>query len=266
MHQLQLALPSTSCSILFFSFTRSRYLSLFLLTFIITLWRVHFFLFLFSFLLTITRSSSRDLVIPFYLKTPSKSVHLIVLDRFRVENIALISMVKSKFLAKFPVDHLPRPVVSSLILFLRYFDNYFTIWKFFSSVSAGVECFTGVLVSASFLWFPRLFYVSKLIFEVLWSEWFWFSLKSLVHRGPFTGNLPSNFSLLADVKKYSGFDCIHSFSDFLFLQSFFLSLLRTVPSAPTTIGITVSFIFQFFTSLASRRYLYDFLFYFIFTQ
>ena len=44
-------------------------------------------------------------------------MHLILQDGFWFIHISFICMVKFKFLPQFPVDHLPYPVVSSLILF-----------------------------------------------------------------------------------------------------------------------------------------------------
>ena len=43
---------------------------------------------------------------------------VIFLDRGRVVHIALFRMVKFKFLAHFPEDHVNHPVVSSLVIVL----------------------------------------------------------------------------------------------------------------------------------------------------
>ena len=53
----------------------------------------------------------------FNLKFPVKFVYPLFQYRFWIVNIPFVRLVKSKFLAQFPVDHLPHPVVSSLILF-----------------------------------------------------------------------------------------------------------------------------------------------------
>ena len=42
-----------------------------------------------------------------YLKTPEEFVCLILLNRFWVEHIPFVCMVKLQFLAQFPVDHFP---------------------------------------------------------------------------------------------------------------------------------------------------------------
>ena len=45
-------------------------------------------------------------------------MRLALLDRFWVVHIPFVRMVKLKFLAQLPVDHLAHPVVFSLIVFL----------------------------------------------------------------------------------------------------------------------------------------------------
>ena len=87
-----------------------------------------------------------------------------------------------------------------------------------------------VWVTASFLISPGFFSVFSPILKILWSGWsrffLWFS------------NPPASFS----------------------------NLLKTVPSAPTTNGITVTFIFhRYFSSLARSKYLSIFSISFIFT-
>ena len=52
------------------------------------------------------------------VKITEESVFVILLDRFWVVHIPFVRMVKFKFLAQFPVDHLAHPVVPSIILFL----------------------------------------------------------------------------------------------------------------------------------------------------
>ena len=45
-------------------------------------------------------------------------MRVIYQDRGWVVHIAFVGMVKFKFLAHFPVDHLAQPVMSSLVFFL----------------------------------------------------------------------------------------------------------------------------------------------------
>ena len=63
-------------------------------------------------------SSGRDLVIRLYLKIPEEFVCFPLKDRFWVVDIPYVHMVKLQLLAQFPVGHLARPVVPSLIFFL----------------------------------------------------------------------------------------------------------------------------------------------------
>ena len=65
-----------------------------------------------------------DQVICLYFKIPKKFVHLILQERCWVVHIPFIHMVKFKFLAQFPLNHLSYPVVSSLILFLCQFAAF----------------------------------------------------------------------------------------------------------------------------------------------
>ena len=51
-------------------------------------------------------------------------MYLILQDGFQAVNITLVSMVKFKFLAQYPMDHFLHPVVSSLILYLHYFATF----------------------------------------------------------------------------------------------------------------------------------------------
>ena len=53
------------------------------------------------------------------IKIPKNFMRLILEDGFWFMHISFRNMVKFQFLAQFPVDHLPHPVVSSLILLLR---------------------------------------------------------------------------------------------------------------------------------------------------
>ena len=69
-------------------------------------------------------SSGRDQVIRFYLKISDNHMHLILLDEFWFLPISFGSMVKFRFLAQFPADHLSNPSVSSLKLLLRYFAAF----------------------------------------------------------------------------------------------------------------------------------------------
>ena len=59
---------------------------------------------------------------------------VIFLDKCWVLHIPFVCMVKFKFLAHFPVDHLAHPVVFSLLLFLCHFAAfaYYMIDRFVS--------------------------------------------------------------------------------------------------------------------------------------
>ena len=57
---------------------------------------------------------------PFYLKIPEKFMSFIFLDGLWFAHILFGFMVKFKSLAQFPVDHLSRPVMPSLVLFWCY--------------------------------------------------------------------------------------------------------------------------------------------------
>ena len=79
-----------------------------------------FFFFLLLLIITWSGRLAETFGDPFDLKkNPVKFVCLILLDRFRIVHIPFVFMVKFKFLAQFPVDHLPHPVVPSIILSLR---------------------------------------------------------------------------------------------------------------------------------------------------
>ena len=59
-------------------------------------------------------SSVWDKVIRLYVKVPYEFMCIIFSDRCWVGHIPFVHMVKSKFLAHFPVDHLAHPIMSSL--------------------------------------------------------------------------------------------------------------------------------------------------------
>ena len=87
-----------------------------------------------------------------YLKIPRIFVYPILQDGFWVVHTPLVRMVKFKFLARFQVDHLLHPVVSSLyyyyLLLIRVFHLSVSWWSF-----------TGDWVTASLLKSPGLFSV-----------------------------------------------------------------------------------------------------------
>ena len=133
----------------FNSRARSMYLSFFSFSFNFILWstgtanstilQVLFFLFLFFFFFFVVDcykvwSSCQDQVIRFYVKVTSEFKCLIHQDRYLVMHISFVYMVKFKFLARFPVDHVARPVVSNLILLLHQFTafSFFVINHFVS--------------------------------------------------------------------------------------------------------------------------------------
>ena len=55
---------------------------------------------------------------PTVSQNPEKFVRLIPQEIFFIVQIPLVCILKFKFFAQLPVDYLPHPVVSSLILFL----------------------------------------------------------------------------------------------------------------------------------------------------
>ena len=120
--QISIGITFTFMVIVYFSYlTRSRYLSLFSLSFNLILWSTgRFAFFFFYFFLTILGlvvwQRLGDL---FVFKIPERFVHLILQNRFWVVHIPLIHMVRFQFLAQFPVDNLPHPVMSSLRLSLQ---------------------------------------------------------------------------------------------------------------------------------------------------
>ena len=59
---------------------------------------------------------------------------LIHLDGFQVVYIPFVLKIKFKFLVQFPEDHLPHPVLYSLIFYLRKFTAfaYYMIDRFIS--------------------------------------------------------------------------------------------------------------------------------------
>ena len=62
-----------------------------------------------------------------YLKIQWNFVRHILQDGFWVMPLKFGSMAKFEFLAQFPEDHLPHPVVSIYVLF--WFQNHMTVWK-----------------------------------------------------------------------------------------------------------------------------------------
>ena len=109
--QSQLVSPSLSCSIVFFQFSS----------------KVQAFIFFFrlpSVYLVVSRTAKSTIrQVLFFLLTISRSGRLAgirwsVCIKFWVVHIPFVRMVKFKFIAQFPLDQLPQPVVSSLILFL----------------------------------------------------------------------------------------------------------------------------------------------------
>ena len=98
-------------------------------------WYIFFFFFFFFFLvLTVSRSSRLAKIKWSVWISKSQLVHLILQEEFWVMHIPFVRMVKFKLLAQFPVDHLPRSVVSRLIPFCA--NLLFTLWQFFSSAFA----------------------------------------------------------------------------------------------------------------------------------
>ena len=79
-------------------------------------------------------SSVWNLEFCLHLKIPENFLRLILQDGFWFVYIPFGSMVKFLFIAQFPVNHLLHPVVSSLILPLRYFATFadYAIGRFVS--------------------------------------------------------------------------------------------------------------------------------------
>ena len=112
VHQLQLVSPSIPCSTVFSVLLQSlsTYLSFCFLSVLLcgqlerqSLLSGSFFFF---FYYHSVWSSGRDLVICLYLKTPEKFVRLILQDGFLSLHKPFVCMIKFKFIAQFPVDHL----------------------------------------------------------------------------------------------------------------------------------------------------------------
>ena len=112
-----------SCSITFFSsLTRSRYL--FFIFFHPKVRRQSLAFGRFSISkLTITRSGRLAEIKRFVCISKSQIILCILQDGFLVAPI-LVRIVKFKFLALFPADHLPQFVMSSHIFFLSYFAAF----------------------------------------------------------------------------------------------------------------------------------------------
>ena len=106
----------------FTSLARSRYLSLFSFSFIFTLWSVGTAKSTIGQVLFFCRLSPCLVVRPncLYLKILENFVRLILQNEFRVLHIPLVCMVKFQFFVQLPVDYIPHPVVSCLILFLLH--------------------------------------------------------------------------------------------------------------------------------------------------
>ena len=62
-------------------------------------------------------------------------MRLILQDEFLVVYIPLVGIVKFQYLARFPVDFFPHPVVSSLIIFLRLFAQFTYVIDRFVSIT-----------------------------------------------------------------------------------------------------------------------------------
>ena len=114
-------------TLMFHSFLSSRasskYFSHFSFSLIFTLWStetsVSFFL-IFNFFISFDNhhyfgSADRNKVISLYLKIAENFIYHIFQDRFWFVPVAFGNMIKFYFLAQSPRDHLPHPLVSSLL-------------------------------------------------------------------------------------------------------------------------------------------------------
>ena len=110
----------------FFNYlARSRYLSLFSHSFSFILWSAKStILQIFFSLLIIIRSGLLAEIRWSVCMSKSQFVCVIFYDRCWVVHIPFVGMVKFKYLAHFPVDHLAHTVVSSLILLLCQFAAF----------------------------------------------------------------------------------------------------------------------------------------------
>ena len=127
-------------SIAFLILLRSRYLSFFSFSFSFTLWSagtakftIYQVLFVFADYYKVW-SSGRDYGIRLYHKIPEELVRRILQDRFWIVHIPFVCMAKLQFLAQFPVDHLARPVVSSLVTFCANLLYSLILWLIVSSL------------------------------------------------------------------------------------------------------------------------------------
>ena len=110
----------------------------------------------FSFLLTICRSDRQaDVRWSVVSQIPEKLSHLIPQGGSLVLHIPLVYMIKFKFLAQFPVDHLPHSVVSSRLLFSRYFTAFaYYVINLFISITTNLHLlFCYVLSIFALTWF-----------------------------------------------------------------------------------------------------------------
>ena len=107
-------------------------------------------------------SSGRECGCRLYLKIPEKFVCLILQDGFWVLHIPLVRMVIFKLFEQCRVDYLHRLVMSSLILFRRFFDTYSLS---ISSLNCKALCFV-----IKFLVFSSIYpsYTSRMVPSVLW--------------------------------------------------------------------------------------------------
>ena len=131
------AVPNTLSTISTFTFHRfffksqvsSMYLRLFSLSLKSTIWHIIFYYLLFFFFCWI---SIGQVFWPTLgaLSQNLRDFCLILWDEFLFLHIPLGSMVEFQFLAQFRVDHLPRPVVNSLVLLYYYY--YLHLFNFFT--------------------------------------------------------------------------------------------------------------------------------------
>ena len=162
---------------------------------------------------------------------------LIFQDGFLVEHIPFVRWVKFKLLAEFPKNYHPHPVVLRLILSLLLFaifvyyviDRFHIFYYFFSS-----RVFTPALADG-FHWSPS--------------------------DSKFTQVSRTLLSILADLN--NAVLSIVSSRPLIFKSSSpCFNPLRTVPSAPITIDITVTFMFHIFFQFSSKISVLIFLFVF----
>ena len=164
-------------------------------------------------------SAGSLLYLRLYHKIPKNFVRLIFKNGFRVMQISFVRGVKSKFLAQFPVDHLPLPVMSSLILCANLLHSLI-MWLIVSSLSPHN-------LYLLFRWTMSVFALTYLVLMTLFCAAVWRDSVSLL-RLPFLSHVSVFlYDILVVYRLKCPYNCFSS--HFCFLVIFVL--LRFVLSA-----------------------------------